>query len=83
MEEVVIVSAVRTAIGGFGGALKGVPVVELGAITIREAMKRAGLRPTVSAELKALGPDPLKGLGPSELEQKTALWPDDLKPLRR
>jgi acetyl-CoA C-acetyltransferase len=81
MEEVVIVSAVRTAIGGFGGALKGVPVVELGAITIREAMKRAGLRPTVSAELKALGPDPLKGLGPSELEQKTAPWPDDLQPV--
>lgn len=81
MEEVVIVSAVRTAIGGFGGALKDVPVVELGAITIREAMKRAGLRPTVSAELKALGPDPLKGLGPSELEQKTAPWPDDLQPV--
>ncbi len=44
-------------------------------------MKRAGLRPTVSAELKALGPDPLKGLGPSELEQKTAPWPDDLQPV--
>ena len=54
MEEVVIVSAVRTAIGGFGGALKGVPVVELGAITIREVLKRAGLRPTVSDELKVL-----------------------------
>jgi len=81
MEEVVIVSAVRTAIGGFGGALKGVPVVELGAVTIREAMKRAGLRPTVSSELKALGPDPLKGLGPSELEQKTDPWPGDLQPV--
>lgn len=81
MEEVVIVSAVRTAIGGFGGALKGVPVVELGALTIREAMKRAGLRPTVSDELKALGPDPLKGLGPTELEQKMDPWPDDLQPV--
>ena len=81
MEEVVIVSAVRTAIGGFGGALKGVPVVELGAITIREAMKRAGLRPTVSDQLKALGPDPLKGLGSTELEQKIDPWPDDLQPV--
>ena len=81
MEEVVIVSAVRTAIGGFGGALKGVPVVELGALTIREAMKRAGLRPTVSDELKALGPDPLKGLGHTELEQKMDPWPDDLQPV--
>lgn len=81
MEEVVIVSAVRTAIGGFGGALKGVPVVELGAITIREAMKRAGLRPTVSDELKVMGPDPLKGLGSTELEQKIDPWPDDLQPV--
>jgi acetyl-CoA C-acetyltransferase len=81
MEDAVIVSAVRTAIGGFGGALKGVPVVELGAVTIREALKRAGLRPTVSDELKALGPDPLKGLGPTELEQKTDPWPDDLQPV--
>jgi acetyl-CoA C-acetyltransferase len=81
MEEVVIVSAVRTAIGGFGGALKGVPVVELGAITIREAMKRAGLRPTVSDELKVLGPDPLKGLGHTALEQKIDPWPDDLQPV--
>ena len=81
MEEVVIVSAVRTAIGGFGGALKDVPVVELGAITIREAMKRAGLRPTVSDALKALGPDPLKGLGPTELQQKIDPWPDDLQPV--
>ena len=81
MEEVVIVSAVRTAIGGFGGALKGVPVVDLGALTIREALKRAGLRPTVSDELKALGPDPLKGLGPTELEQKIDPWPDDLQPV--
>ena len=81
MEEVVIVSAVRTAIGGFGGALKGVPVVELGALTIREAMKRAGLRPTVSDELKALGPDPLKGLGATELEQKIDPWPDNLQPV--
>jgi acetyl-CoA C-acetyltransferase len=81
MEEVVIVSAVRTAIGGFGGSLKGVPVVELGAITIRDAMKRAGLRPMVSEELKAFGPDALKGLGPYELEKKAPSWPEDLQPV--
>jgi acetyl-CoA C-acetyltransferase len=81
MEEVVIVSAVRTAIGGFGGALNGVPVVELGALTIREAMKRAGLRPTVPEGLKAFGPEALKGQGPTEIEKKTAPWPDDLQPV--
>jgi acetyl-CoA C-acetyltransferase len=81
MQDVVIVSAVRTAIGGFGGSLKGVPVVELGAITIREAMMRAGLRPMVSEELKAFGPDALKGLGPYELEKKAPSWPDELQPV--
>lgn len=41
--EVVIVSAVRTAIGSFQGALKNVPATKLGAIVIEEAIKRAGI----------------------------------------
>lgn len=41
--EVVIASAVRTAIGSFGGTLKGVGATELGAIVIKEALKRAGV----------------------------------------
>lgn len=45
MKEVVIASAVRTAVGSFGGALKGVPAVELGATVIKEAVKRAGVKP--------------------------------------
>lgn len=45
MREVVIVSACRTAIGSFGGGLKEVPVVKLGAIVIAEAIKRAGIKP--------------------------------------
>ena len=43
MKDAVIVSAVRTAIGKFGGMLSGVSTVELGAIVIREAMARAGI----------------------------------------
>lgn len=43
MREVVIVSAVRTALGSFGGTLKDVPAVELGAIVIKEALNRAGV----------------------------------------
>lgn len=39
--EVVVVSAVRTAIGTFGGSLKDVPPTELGAIVVREALARA------------------------------------------
>lgn len=44
-DPVVILSAVRTAIGAFGGALKDVPPSQLGAIVIREAIARAGLQP--------------------------------------
>ena len=45
MKEVVIASACRTAIGKFGGTLKDVPAVELGATVIKEAVNRAGLKP--------------------------------------
>ena len=44
MEEVVIVSAVRTAIGNFQGALKGFSATELGALVINEAIQRAGVK---------------------------------------
>ncbi|KLU58683.1 acetyl-CoA acetyltransferase [Peptococcaceae bacterium CEB3] len=43
MGEVVIVSAVRTAIGSFNGTLGVVPAVQLGEVVIREALNRAGL----------------------------------------
>lgn len=45
MKEIVIVSAVRTAIGAYGKSLKDVPAVELGAVVIKEAVKRAGINP--------------------------------------
>lgn len=45
MREVVIASAARTAIGKFGGTLKGVPTRELGAISIKGAIERAGIKP--------------------------------------
>ncbi|MBM7621168.1 acetyl-CoA C-acetyltransferase [Bacillus tianshenii] len=44
-KEVVIVSAVRTAIGSFGGALKDVSAPQLGAVVIKEALAKAGLAP--------------------------------------
>lgn len=43
-EEVVLVSAVRTATGKFGRAFKDVPARQLGAIVIKEAIKRAGIQ---------------------------------------
>lgn len=44
-DEVVIVGACRTPIGTFGGAFKDVSAVELGTIAVREAVRRAGVRP--------------------------------------
>lgn len=43
MKEVVIVSAVRTPIGSYGGSLSDIPTRTLGAIVIKEAIKRAGI----------------------------------------
>ena len=45
MKDIVLVSGVRTAIGSFGGSLKDFSASDLGAIAIREAVKRAGIAP--------------------------------------
>ena len=45
MSEVYIVNCCRTAIGSFGGSLKDVPAADLGAIVVKEAMNRAGVKP--------------------------------------
>lgn len=43
--EIVLAHPVRTPIGGYNGSLKGTPATALGAIAIRETLKRAGLDP--------------------------------------
>ena len=45
MTEVVIVAAVRTPIGSFGGSLKDISAVDLGSLVIKNAIERAGLKP--------------------------------------
>jgi len=45
MEDIVIVSAARTAVGKFGGSLAGIAATELGAIVIKEVIARANLTP--------------------------------------
>jgi acetyl-CoA C-acetyltransferase len=81
MKEAVIVSGVRTAIGAFGGGLKDVPVVDLGALVIKEALKRANLRPVPSQAMKDAAPDKLKGQGLIELEKKAQSWNADATPV--
>lgn len=45
MREVYVIDSCRTAVGSFGGSLKDVPSAELGAIVIKEALKRSGVKP--------------------------------------
>ena len=49
--EVVIVGAVRTPIGSFLGSLAGVQATQLGAVVIREALRRAGVEPSTVDEV--------------------------------
>ena len=51
MREVYVVSCCRTAVGSFGGSLKDVPAVELGAVTVKEALARAGVAPETVDEV--------------------------------
>ena len=51
MQDIVIVSAVRTAVGKFGGSLAKIPAPELGAIVIKEALARAKVDPSQVSEV--------------------------------
>jgi len=75
--DVVITSAVRTAIGNFGGSLKDVPLSRSGAIVIYEALKRANLKPVVSESLQAFSPSVFKGVGLTGLEKQYYQWSED------
>ena len=68
MREVVIVSAARTPIGSFGGTLKGTPTVTLGAVAVKEAIKRAGITPEMVDEV-VLGCVLQAGLGQNVARQ--------------
>ena len=48
--DIVIVSGARTAVAKFGGSLKGVSAIEMGALVVAEAVKRAGIDPAVVDE---------------------------------
>ena len=79
MTEVVIVSGARTPIGTFGGMLREVPVVELGALVIKKALKKAGLRPKSGEGLLQWAPDSLAGIGVIDLEKQHYDWDEPLK----
>lgn len=79
MREVVIVGGCRTAVGAFGGTLKEMPAIELGALVMREALKRVGLRPRSGESLLAVGPDRVKEDGVIELEERNYDYDSNLR----
>jgi acetyl-CoA C-acetyltransferase len=81
MNEVVIVSGSRTAIGAFGGGLMSVPVVKLGALVMKDTLKRVNLKPVAGEVMKALAPDKLKAAGLVEIEKNAFDWSEDARPV--
>ncbi len=70
MEDIVIVSAARTAVGKFGGSLAKVSAMELGSIVIREAIARAKLTPDQVGEV-IMGQVLAAGCGQNPARQAT------------
>jgi acetyl-CoA C-acetyltransferase len=81
MNKVVIVSGARTAVGSFGGCLKDVSAIEIGALVMRTALERAGLKPVADDRMKAVAADKLKDQGLIELETAAGEWASDAQPV--
>lgn len=82
MKNAVIVSGMRTPVGSFGGALKTIPVVDLGALVLKETLKKVGLRPVATEELIRFEPNFLKGSQMVELEKRYYDYNDSLQPVQ-
>jgi len=70
MSDAVIVSGARTAVGEFGGSLKGISVVEIGTLVMKEALKRAGLRPAITDFIKSCRPSAFGEFDMTENQKK-------------
>ena len=82
MGNVVIVSGVRTPVGTFGGSLKTTPVVQLGALVLKETLKKVSLRPVATDALTQFEPDSLKGIGMIDLEKEGYDYNDSFQPIQ-
>ena len=82
MKDVVIVSGVRTPVGTFGGSLKTTPVVQLGALVLKETLKKVSLRPVATEALTQVEPDSLNGIGMIELEKEGYDYNDSFQPIQ-
>ena len=82
MTDVVIVSGARTPVGTFGMSLKTTPVVDLGALVLKEVLKKAKLKPVAMDGLIQFEPDALKGIGLIALEKEAFDYDDSLQPVQ-
>ncbi len=82
MGDVVIVSGIRTPVGSFGGTLKATPVVDLGALVLKECLRRVNLKPMAGESLTRFEPDSIKGLGMIDLEKKGHDYKADSLPVQ-
>jgi acetyl-CoA C-acetyltransferase len=81
MKDVVIVSGARTAVGEFGGSLKDVKTVDIGALVIKEALKRAGLRPSIDDFSRSCRADALGSFEMTEINKKYYNYDTSLNPV--
>ncbi|MFC1532641.1 acetyl-CoA C-acetyltransferase [Thermodesulfobacteriota bacterium] len=81
MRDVVIVSGARTPVGTFGASLKSTPVIQLGALVLRESLKKINLRPMATEKLTQFEPDSLKGTGMIDLEKEGYDYDDSFQPV--
>lgn len=79
MKKAAIVSGSRTAVGSFGGVLKDVPVVDLGAAVMRDTLKRVGLRPVKGKDFTETVPARLADQQILDLEKQYADWDDSAR----
>lgn len=81
MRNAVIVSGARTAVGTFGGSLKTTPVVDMGALVLKESLKKAGLRPVAGETAVQHEADAIAGRGMIDLEKSFYDYDDTLQPV--
>lgn len=82
MNEAVIVSAARTPIAAFGGALRDIEAADLGKLVIKEVVKRVGRRPAVTDELKKIRPSITRDVEKSPVEKQYMDWDESLPGLK-
>jgi len=79
MKDVVVVSACRTAIGAFGGSLRDLNAAELAAVTMKEAVKRAGIEPEQIDDIRyGCCLEPADALNVARVSALLAGFPDTL-----